>query len=471
MTEWKKAFLTTVEAHARQKWYVENEKFEAALTLAQLLHGKPDDLPYSGHIAIAKALVEKYGLRPEDAPTLGPSASVADIETFRQSARTWNNKVQEVTNLIADRLDDASLDREQEAKDYRSGRWGTPGYVTPRKQVPEKDQYLDVALQIINGETVLPAKHVWRDAVELYVATNKREKNREVEKGRRWEVKTRSLLEKFGYAMGGMNTPLDQLDRAKIVTWIWREYPKAPTRNRYINTLSAVVNCWNRENKEQVYNPFSGLSNKQHEREEAIDRRSFKPHEWYAYLEAVNSLENIEFRIIGLLMLYTGCRTSEAAGIQRKDLHLSDNMPHVVFRSNRIRRMDKKGLDRAVPLMTPLLEAFQAYDLTTNPEEPVFTAYGNTKGFDSASTALRKLLNERLNIKDPSLAPYSARHTFIDRARAAKGVSLARAEYVTGHKSEGSSAIHRKYGTMTPPQIFLEDMLSIFAVTDWGYYD
>jgi len=471
MTEWKKAFFTTVESHVRKKWYVENEKFEAALTLAQLLHDRPDDVPYSGQIAVAKALVEKYGLHAEDAPALGPSASDADVDAFRQSAHAWNQKVQNVTNIIVDRLDDATLDQEQEEKDYRNGRWGQQGYLTPRKQVPEKDQYLDMALQIISGETVLPAKHVWRDAVELYVATNKRKNNREVEKGRRWEVKTRSLLEKFGYAMGGMKTPLDQLDRAKIVTWIWREYPKAPTRNRYINTLSAVVNCWNSENKEQVYNPFSGLSNKQHEREEAIDRRSFKPHEWFAYLDAVNALENIEFRIIGLLMLYTGCRTSEAAGIQRKDLQLSGNMPHVVFRSNRIRRMDKKGLERAVPLMTPLLEALQAYDVPNNPDEPVFKVYGNTKGFDSVSTALRKLITERLNLNDPSLVPYSTRHTVIDRARAAKGVSLARAEYVTGHKSEGSSAIHRSYGTLTPPQVLLEDMLSIFSVTDWGYYE
>jgi integrase len=109
--------------------------------------------------------------------------------------------------------------------------------------------------------------------------------------------------------------------------------------------------------------------------------------------------------------------------------------------------------------------------VTNNTDEPVFMVYGNTKGFDSASTALRKLIKERLNIYDPSLVPYSARHTFIDRARSAKGVSLARAEYVTGHKSEGSSAIHKSYGTMTPPQVLLEDMLSIFAVTDWGYYD
>ena len=316
MTEWKKALITTVEAEARKRWYVENERFEAALTLAELLRTNPEDAPASAHIARAKELVMHFGVNPDDAPTLGPQATDADIEVFRAKSRAWNAKVSEFTDSLIDTLEDLTEDREQQQRDYDSGRWGQPGYVNPRRGLDARDRHLDVALQIISGEVIPPAKHVWRDAVELYIATNKRETNREVEKARRWEVKTRNLLEKFGYAIGGMNKPLDEMERTQIINWLWREYPAAPTRNRYINTFSAVMNCWNRETKEQIYNPFSGLSNKQHEKEEGLTRRSFKPTEWFAYLDAVETSQNIEIKIVGLLMLFTGCRLNEAAGLE-----------------------------------------------------------------------------------------------------------------------------------------------------------
>ena len=316
MTEWKKALIPTVEAEARKRWYVENERFEAALTLAELLRTNPEDAPASAHIARAKELVRQFGVNPDDAPTLGPQATDADIEVFRAKSRAWNAKVSEFTDSLIDTLEDLTEDREQQQRDYDSGRWGQPGYVNPRRGLDARDRHLDVALQIISGEVIPPAKHVWRDAVELYIATNKRETNREVEKARRWEVKTRNLLEKFGYAMGGMNKPLDEMERTQIINWLWREYPAAPTRNRYINTFSAVMNCWNRETKEQIYNPFSGLSNKQHEKEEGLTRRSFKPTEWFAYLDAVETSQNIEIKIVGLLMLFTGCRLNEAAGLE-----------------------------------------------------------------------------------------------------------------------------------------------------------
>lgn len=191
MTEWKKALATTAEAEARKRWYIENERFEAALTLAELFRTNPEEAPATAHIARAKELVRQLGLNPDDAPTLVPQATDADFEAFRAQSRAWNEKVREFTDNIIDALDDLTEDREQQQRDYDSGRWGQPGYVTPRRGLDARDKHLDVALQIINGEVIPPAKHVWRDAVELYIATNKRETNREAEKARRWEVTTR----------------------------------------------------------------------------------------------------------------------------------------------------------------------------------------------------------------------------------------------------------------------------------------
>ena len=147
--------------------------------------------------------------------------------------------------------------------------------------------------------------------------------------------------------MGGDSIRLEDLDRQTAKDWLWKTYPKAGTRNRYNNTLSAVVNCWNREKKGQsIFNPFSGLSNKKREKDEREERRSFKPEELSEYLNNIINISDEEVKLIGLLMIYTGCRTSEAAGLQVRDLRIDSNMPHVVYRTNSIRRMEKSDLER-----------------------------------------------------------------------------------------------------------------------------
>ena len=97
-----------------------------------------------------------------------------------------------------------------------------------------------------------------------------------------------------------------------------------------------------------IFNPFSGLSNKKREKDERKARRSFKPEELQVYLDNIIRTKDEEVKLIGLLMIYTGCRTSEAAGLQIKDLRLDNNLAHVVFRTNVIRRMEKSDLERAV---------------------------------------------------------------------------------------------------------------------------
>ena len=278
------------------------------------------------------------------------------------------------------------------------------------------------------------------------------------------------MLEKFAISNGGKQSKLEDLDRQSIRNWLLETYPNVGTRNRYNNVFSAVINNWNEENKSKVYNPFSGLSNKQLEEEEAIKRRSFTPAEWHSYLAHIENLGDIQLKLIGLLMLYTGCRTNEAAGLQVKDLRVTDNLPHVVFRTNEIRRMDKNGLERAVPLMTQVLDTYRLYDHKKTPELPLFPKYGNTKGFENVSAKLRHIVNDLMGIDSPEVVPYSARHTMRDRSEAAN-ISTSRAEYIMGHKSAASSRIHQKYGTKTPPSVLLDDMIKIFNVTDWGYYE
>jgi len=472
MTEWKKSVDTTDFAVARRRWVAETERFEAAKALAEKLYGQPTNKSEMSQSAVtaAKQMAVHYGVHPDQAPKLDHNATDEEINGFKQAIRYWNYSVKDHKDLILDTMIHEDVDEEQRAKDYKEGRWGQDGYQIPRKEL-DQNHPLVSQLAVLSGDVDTTMSSTWADATELYIKTNKRHKNRLPDKEAKWEFKTRALLDRFASAMDGPNTKLDDLDRQVVSDWMWNSYPLAGTRNRYNNTFSAVINCWNTEMKgTNVFNPFAGLSNKKLEKEESRNRRSFNPDEWFSYLSFLNKCLNNELKIIGLLMLFTGCRTSEAAGLQVKDLKLSSNMPHVIFRTSSIRRMDKSDIERAVPLLTPILDAFRTYEIPSENDAPVFPKYYTAKGHGNASTALRHIVRSIAGIKDKDVVPYSARHTFKDRATKAS-VDRSRAEYIMGHKSEGSSKIHKQYGTMTPPEVLFEDMTKIFNTTEWGYYE
>lgn len=472
MTEWKQSLDTNNSAVAQRRWVAETERFEATKALAEKLYGQPNnksDMLQSA-VSSAKQMAVHYGVHPDQAPTLSHNATDDEINEFKQVIRDWKYSIGDHKDLLNMFIIEESVDEEQRAKDYRDGLWGRSGYQTPYKDL-DQNHPLVAQLAVVSGDMDTTISSTWADATELYIKTNKRHKKRLPDKEAKWEVKTRALLDRFASAMDGPNTKLDDLDRQVVSDWIWNTYPKAGTRNRYNNTFSAVINCWNTEMKgKKVYNPFAGLSNKVLEKEESLDRRSFKPDEWFSYLSNINNCLNKEVKVIGLLMLFTGCRTSEAAGLQVKDLKLGSNMPHVIFRTSPIRRMDKSDMERAVPLLAPLLDALRDYDISPESAAPVFPNYYTAKGHGNASTALRYIVRSVTGIKDKDVVPYSARHTLKDRATAAS-VDPSRAEYIMGHKSEGSSKIHKQYGTMTPPEALLEDMTNIFDTAEWGYYE
>jgi integrase len=468
--EWKAALKTKLPTVAQGLWVKENQQYEKFLSAAGYLHDSSISSSTTEAVATAKQMAIKHNVHPEQAPSLDASATDAEINDFSRRVRDWNLLVEEHQGLLASIIHENYIDEEQRAKDYQEGHWGQSGYETPYKPQDPTDP-LVAQYAIVTGGIETTASASWADATELYIKTNKRDIKRLPDKAAIWEKKTRQLLSKFGDAMDGPNTKLDDLDRQAVSDWMWKAYPKAGTRNRYNNTFSAVMNTWNREQKGQsMFNPFSGLSNKTQEREEAVSRRSFKPDEWQHYLERIQSCENDALRLIGLLMIYTGCRTSEAAGLQVRDLKLDANLAHVVFRTNELRRMDKDGFERAVPFVGPLIDAFRGYALASDPNAPAFPEYVTAKGHAKASASLRSKVRDEVGILDEAVVPYSARHTLKDRADAA-GIPIARAEYIMGHVSEGASKVHKSYGTKTPPTSLLDDMLKIFDVTDWGYYE
>lgn len=451
MSEWKKALKTKDEVTAQKKWVSENERFIAALQVAELISNNTLRSPTEA-LAAGKAIATQHGVHPLQAPMLRASATPSEIQNFKREVSEWNEFLDHMHDQYIHDLDVAYRDRD--------GNENTPNELDPKY----------VALRIMKSQEHVILEPTWSDAIELYIKVNKAEKRREIVKEKRWERETRNLLNRFASANGGLDIKLSELERQSIRRWLNDTYTNVSTRNRYVNVFSAVINNWNKENKVSLYNPFAGLANKKLELETSVRRRSFKPEEWFQYLTHIENNNDIEFKLISLLMLYTGCRTNEAAGLQVRDMRTSDNLPHVVYRTNSIRRMDKDGLERTVPLLAPILDVYRTYKHQEAPESPLFPRYGHTRGFDNVSVKQRHIVNDVMGIKDPRVVPYSTRHTFIDRGIAA-GVSTPEREFIVGHKSDGSSRIHARYGTMPPPEFMLENMIKILSTRTWGYYE
>jgi integrase len=215
--------------------------------------------------------------------------------------------------------------------------------------------------------------------------------------------------------------------------------------------------------------PFAGIRNKKLEAKTSSDRRSFKPSELASY-RALIMTRNQELKIIGLLMIETGCRIEEASGLLVEDVDRLCNIPHIKIRNNTLRGLDKESLERSCALVGDALIALQSYDLPDDRKSPLFPRYGEPSGATNVSAALNKVIRQSLKITDRSLVAYSTRHTFADRCRAA-GVDEVYQQVLMGHRSRFSTPVADRYGTNYPPEFLLQAMVDQHQVQEWGDFD
>lgn len=210
MAEWQTSFKTKDRATAEKLWLFENRKFDAALKSAERLRGKKaptiDDT-----LAAAHRLLRDSGIHPDQAPKLPPIPTQDDITVYAEKLRVWREQTLEDRALLAELSYEDTIDYEQMERDYTQGKWHPKHYDTPHKS--QSKTVAIVAKKILSGEeTKGKTLPTWGEAVDLYVSVNKHYKTRERTKEQIWETKTRSLLNKFGEAMGGMETSLEDLD-------------------------------------------------------------------------------------------------------------------------------------------------------------------------------------------------------------------------------------------------------------------
>ena len=80
-------------------------------------------------------------------------------------------------------------------------------------------------------------------------------------------------------------------------------------------------------------------------------------------------------------MLFTGCRASDASGLEVQDINLTENIPTMYLRHNQIRRLDKGGLEANIPLIGELLDELRKYAPPSNPTDPYLPRFGSLKSY------------------------------------------------------------------------------------------
>ena len=171
-------------------------------------------------------------------------------------------------------------------------------------------------------------------------------------------------------------------------------------------------------------------------------------------------------------MLETGSRIIELSHLLVGDLRLNCEVPHILVRNNPHRHLKGVMEHPVIPLSTePMLRLHVSQLQSQQPEDPLFPRYCTDNGNSTLSATLKKRYISTLRDNDRGhLTPYSARHAFKDRGRAA-GVDLAVLDYLMGHKTKQSSVVAQGYGTGYSLTVLKEAAEKINAQEDWGYLD
>ena len=146
----------------------------------------------------------------------------------------------------------------------------------------------------------------------------------------------------------------------------------------------------------------------------------------------------------------------------------------MVVKNNKYRILGKKRLERAVPIVEPLLSHLKDYidnHFTGSNPDLLFPQFGEGRhASGDRSKKLSAFVDNQRPDDDALLSPYSLRHTFKDRYQRAR-VPQDIGEYIFGHNSEQASKVHAKYGTGRGVEDLVKDMKAIVAVKEWGYFE
>jgi integrase len=217
----------------------------------------------------------------------------------------------------------------------------------------------------------------------------------------------------------GQDKPLNGLTRADALAY--RDHLlvgcklSTSTTNKYIRVAHTIIGTAITHHNLSMQNPFRAL--RVADGIPDRDRRSHLAGDDIKLLLGSRRHLNEQLGDILMLLMFTGARLNEIAGLEIDDVQLhstAEGPPYLWIRPNHIRSLKSKSSRRRVPLIGHgLRAATDALARSTGQErtgEALFPRYGRDGGGDAASAALMKYLR-RLGISDRRKVVHSIRHS------------------------------------------------------------
>ena len=226
---------------------------------------------------------------------------------------------------------------------------------------------------------------------------------------RRWKNPRKKAIRNF-LSVTEHDLLIDDISRNTVLDfrrWWWERIESgevaANSANKDFTYLSAMVSQTLKFHGIEQKNPFRDIK--------FAETASKPPPFSRSWIEkkilAPNALEklNEEARDILLMMINTGARPAELAGLTEEDIKIDADIPHIDIRPNRHRSIKNKSSMRAIPLIGIALEA-----ATRHPKG--FPRYQKS----SATLSKTVMTSLRANnlLETPDHVFYSLRHTFQD---------------------------------------------------------
>ncbi len=336
----------------------------------------------------AKAYLRGWALSPGDIPPSSPG----EVTTY---------------DLLQDHLDE---------KKVRHAEAAYPGVNDPEvfDSIPAAD-YLDpVELEALKLMHQSHKATYGVDAVRLYIEDSGKSK---VEK---FVADTQRAVSGFLAVTGG-DRPVEEITRDDAKLYIKKETERGcstGTVRRRMNALRAVYEHWITEKQLDRRNPFASLKiegegQDRKKRETLTDTSREK-------LSAECKIQDDDMRWLLALLVDSGMRIAEGAGLLLSDLVLDDPIPHIKVQSHGWRSLktdrSSKSATRDIPLVGLSLWAAQRVVASAgNGQRMAFPRYCD--GVVTKATHASNALNDWMESRGLLHTCHELRHTLTDRLR------------------------------------------------------
>ena len=219
-----------------------------------------------------------------------------------------------------------------------------------------------------------------------------------------------------GYVISALgNKSIDlysKKDAVEFRNWLIKRGLQSSSIQRVFSSVKAILNFAINEFGYDYANPFTGVYIAP---EEEKEKRRPLTLEELKRLSGACRREDDDLRHLLALLLDTGMRLSEAAGLHVDNIHLDQKLPYLEVCPNKSRRLKTSNSKRIIPLVgTSLWAARQVAKNQVNYCFPRYARDGYCNA-NSASAALGKWMKKYC---ESGSTVHGIRHAFRDRLRA-----------------------------------------------------